>query len=538
MEENINRNQLDYEDDKEFLFWEVGTSPPQGFPQNAFLSCLVPRPVAWICLYENENVRVALLEGYNGASDRPPTIMFASAALPPSLLTCLRSSGICSLSVTTVRDQEALNRYNLLQKQTAPESGYSLEELGLEAQNAPHTLLSYDSTNSPEKKIQRPPAIRASPIHMHCRLVMDVELTPPGSSDSNNNNKESIIMLEIEHFFIRGDVLRKQSSVPQQTKIYTHDNPDVRKITAKIEADLVKPVCSLGNGNFGQLEDGVYHMRRPVFQHSNDKYTKSSWVVDTFQKMAPITATPDKFCTNVEFNYRNEPYCTLGYNPMKQIVAPRPIGWLSSYAKEDRKISHVSPYSFFIDVGRGVETSMVAFIACHREDDQDENGKQQNAIENNDRSLLKDAHRDAEEMGAFSWNLVSKDLAEEMNYSAAELERHESEFDGGPLLRSIQQSTAKTIDAPIVKASHCIFECQYVTTLLVPRSKPKVERQWFCIVGRVNAIHIRKTLLIEQTTLRRDESIKKAQVLDILQLQPIARLGYEQEYGVIVPFNI
>lgn len=435
----------------------------------------------------------------------------------------------------TVRDQEALGRFNFLQQQTTPETGYSLEELGLEAQNAPCTLLSYDSSNSPEKKIQRPPAIRSSPIHMHCRLVMDVELTAPGS---NNNNKESIIMLEIEHFFIRGDVLRKQPSVPRQTKIYTHDNPDVRNITAKIEADLVKPVCSLGNGNFGQLEDGVYHMRRPVFQHSNDKNQSntSSWVVDTFQKMAPITATPDNFCTNVEFNYRNEPYCILGYNPMKQIVAPRPIGWLSSYAKEDRTISHISPYSFFIDVGRGVEN--VAFIACHREDDQDEDDGQQNAIQQNDRSLLKDAHRDAEEMGAFAWNLVSKDLAAEMNYSAAELERHESEFDGGPLLRSIQQTSAKIIDAPIVKASHCIFECQYVTTLLVPRSKPLVERQWFCIVGRVKAIHIRKSVLIQQTSSNPDEMQKTAQVLDISQLKPIARLGYEQEYGLIVPLDI
>lgn len=53
-----------------FLFWKVGTEPPNGFPSDAFLSCLVPRPLAWVCVYEGissgEEVgvtpRVCLLE--------------------------------------------------------------------------------------------------------------------------------------------------------------------------------------------------------------------------------------------------------------------------------------------------------------------------------------------------------------------------------------------------------------------------------------------------------------------------------------------
>lgn len=629
---NINNTNNNNASD-DFWFWKVGTTPPQGLPTDSFLSrLLVPRPMAWVCIYDNNTTsqeeetppRVCLLEGYNGASDRPPTIMLASKALPSTFVDSLRSctangdGGFCSLSVVTVRDKETLLRLRSLQQQQQEEMkkkyqykddydddstpiSYSLEDLGLEAQDVPTSLISYDdnasttrttnNNNTVMKRRRRPPGIKSSPIQMHCKLVMDIELNIPNtnshdSTNNYNNNKlqegpkkeqQSILMLEIEHFFIRGDVLRKQPSVPRQTVIYTHDNPDVRKISAKIEADLVQPVCSLGPHKFGQLEqDGIYHMCRPIRSligsatthdstnnlNDNNSSSSNTWIVDTFRKMKPIhTTTTSSTVThlaNVEFNYRNEPYCKLGYNPTKQIVAPRPIGWLSTYAKEgegstDTKISHIAPYSFFIDVGRGDETSMVAFIACHREDDDDddEDDFQLNHPRNNEEVLgntiittnnnnikKKDAHRDAEETGVFAWNMVSKDLAVEMNYSAAELERSESEFD----MARVQPLPARIIDAPIVPFSPVIFECQYVRTLVVPRSKPTVERQWYCIVGHIIAVHIRKDALVVQRQLPASSSSEDfeakntAMQLDIEKIKPIARLGYEQEYGVIVPF--
>jgi len=626
-----------------FLFWKVGTEPPNGFPSDAFLSCLVPRPLAWVCVYEGissgEEVgvtpRVCLLEGYNGASDRPPTIMFASAALPYAFVESLRSSsscggGYCSLSVVTVRDRETLLRLESLknpQHNNAPVS-YTLEDLGLEPQNVPSSLLSYDemefislstnnnkrtntTTNDWKRRPKRPPGIKSSPIQMHCKLVLDMELTFPrhittdkkskqiydGTTDPRNHPKQSIIMLEIEHFFIRGDILRRQPSVPRQTVIYTHDNPDVRKISAKIEADLVQPVCSLGNGKYGKLEDdGIYHMCRPrLLRSHNGSNTNSTtvtaatnqtggiWIVDTLRKVQLINtkststiSSTGSSLADVEYNYRNEPYCKLGYNPTKQIVAPRPIGWLSTYSskihaeeKEEKgegksnsdiqKIAHIAPYSFFIDVGRGTETSMVAFIACLREDDEDNDDdtsfqllkSQQvtpaiagshvsNHYNTNNNNNKKDAHRDSEETGVFAWNMVSKDLAVEMNYSAAEVNRIESEFE----MAKLSHIPARTIDAPIVPSSPVIFECTYVTTLLVPRSKPSVERQWYCIIGHVSAIQIRKDVLVPTKNLlslsptKEEQEVENtdATILNIEKIKPVARLGYEQEYGVMVPF--
>jgi flavin reductase (DIM6/NTAB) family NADH-FMN oxidoreductase RutF len=185
---------------------------------------------------------------------------------------------------------------------------------------------------------------------------------------------------------------------------------------------------------------------------------------------------------------------------------------------------------------------MVAFIACLREDDEDDasfqllRSQHDSNHYNNNNNNKKDAHRDSEETGVFAWNMVSKDLAVEMNYSAAEVNRIESEFE----MAKLSHLPARTIDAPIVPSSPVIFECTYVTTLLVPRSKPSIERQWYCIIGHVGAIQIRKDVLVPTKNLLSLSPMKEentdAMILDIEKIKPVARLGYEQEYGVIVPF--
>lgn len=76
---------------------------------------LVPRPVGWICTYppsyslssppsEQTQPIIALVEGYCGASDRPPTLMMASDSISPSVLEGLRLNKVCTLSVATERD--------------------------------------------------------------------------------------------------------------------------------------------------------------------------------------------------------------------------------------------------------------------------------------------------------------------------------------------------------------------------------------------------------------------------------------------------
>ena len=74
--------------------------------------CLIPRPTAWIVVHPaNDNDQqeplVSLVEGYCGASDRPPTLMLGSNCIPNEILNGLRANGECTLSVATERESIA-----------------------------------------------------------------------------------------------------------------------------------------------------------------------------------------------------------------------------------------------------------------------------------------------------------------------------------------------------------------------------------------------------------------------------------------------
>ncbi len=91
---------------------------------------------------------------------------------------------------------------------------------------------------------------------------------------------------------------------------------------------------------------------------------------------------------------------SLPHSPLKAIVAPRPIGWISAMDKAGRL--NLAPYSFFNAVG----DNMVAFSSTGR----------------------KDALVFTEEGGEFVCSLATWDLRDGMNDSSAPLPRGESEF--------------------------------------------------------------------------------------------------------------
>lgn len=214
----------------------------------------------------------------------------------------------------------------------------------------------------------------------------------------------------------------------------------------------------------------------------------------------------------IEYTYRLDERCALGYNPMKQVVCPRFIGWISTYEpnslllsdgdraddgtmtsqqrRERRttdRIPHISPYSFFIDVARG-SRPMVAFAACPRSDEFVVSNDDDDAGISNDECDLhrrggacwKDAQRDAEMTGYFCVNVVSKELAWAMNASAAPLGMGLSEFrlaGGDPPpsraddgMRDVDDRAiplpepAPTVNAPFVPQSPMFMECRYVKT--------------------------------------------------------------------------
>lgn len=229
-------------------------------------------------------------------------------------------------------------------------------------------------------------------------------------------------------------------------------------------------------------------MPRPT----QDKET-GTWHSKDFSPAEPSPG-PGNYPT-VEWTYaehgRN---CPLGYNAVTALVMPRPIGWISTYRKEG-KIPHIAPYSFFTDVSRRGKSLYVAFSG-NRPDEG---------------ATKKDAQTNVEETGCFAYNMVSEELAVQMNYCAAPLPREESEF----ALAELDHARAKLVDAPVVSKSKVHYECTYVRTVNL--------ENWSIVIGKVEGVFIDPNVLSEET----------GEIDVIRKLRPVTRMGYMDEYGVL-----
>ncbi|MEL6751803.1 MAG: flavin reductase, partial [Pseudomonadota bacterium] len=90
--------------------------------------------------------------------------------------------------------------------------------------------------------------------------------------------------------------------------------------------------------------------------------------------------------------YHPEDDSGLAHNPFKAIVAPRPIGWISTVAKDGT--ANLAPYSFFNAVG---DAPMMVMFAS---------------------GGMKDTAQNAAETGAFTCNFVSYGLRNAMNVTS------------------------------------------------------------------------------------------------------------------------
>jgi flavin reductase (DIM6/NTAB) family NADH-FMN oxidoreductase RutF len=506
---------------------------------------LLPRPTAWIAVYPaaDDSTKspsesdgdsdapifyqplVALVEGYCGASDRPPTLMLGSDSLPSIILNGLRRNRVCTLSVATEREIWAVKSM-VASKGEKSGPAKTFREARLEQCSPPIVLSCLPCPNNGNSETggsnywKRPPAVEHSPVHMHCRLILDVPLET--NKVGNGDEDSSMLLLQIDTYVIKGEVLRTQSRLyPGQPTI--HGNPDVRNITAKIDCLLLRPLASLGNGKFGRV-GCIYHMRRPMplpktsrkiplkhedsarYEESSDlendlnenTCNNTSWETGSMWEIDQLVLVDSIYKMNfntkgdgetITYTYRLDTCCPLGYNPMKQVVCPRFIGWISTYEpislryatngygkRQEDLVHHISPYSFFIDVARG-SRPMVAFAACPRSDefadsDDDESSPAISDQCNSGSDDRKDAWRDVEDTRVFCVNLVSEELAWAMNASAAPLGKGLSEFrlmESQDAYGHLQRSTptsmpAPSIDAPFVPQSPMFMECRYVKT--------------------------------------------------------------------------
>ncbi len=180
----------------------------------------------------------------------------------------------------------------------------------------------------------------------------------------------------------------------------------------------------------------------------------------------------------------------LPHDPFKALVAPRPIGWISSIGPGGEV--NLAPYSFFNAV---CDTPpMVAFSSSGRKHSATFAGHQR----------------------AFVWNLPTYALREQMNLSSARLPRGHSEFEHAGL----QMAPSRLVDAPRVAASPCALECRVVADQQLVDVDGRVVDQHL-IVGQVVGVHL------DEAYIRPDGRV------DTAALAPIARCGYRGDYAVV-----
>ena len=155
----------------------------------------------------------------------------------------------------------------------------------------------------------------------------------------------------------------------------------------------------------------------------------------------------------------------LRHNPFKSIVAPRPIGWIAT--RSEAGVFNLAPYSFF---NAFCDAPPIVGFSCagHR----------------------KDTVRNVERTREFTFNLVTRKLAEAMNATSAPVSPDVSEFE----LARLTPVPSRLVSAPRVAESPVSFECK-CTEILQLKSADGSEVPAWLVMGEVVAVHIDKALL-------------------------------------------
>ena len=190
-----------------------------------------------------------------------------------------------------------------------------------------------------------------------------------------------------------------------------------------------------------------------------------------------------------EYFYQPRQGHGLPHDPFKAIIAPRPIGWITSQDREGRV--NLAPYSFFNAVSS--RPPMVGFST----------------------EGWKDSARNIEQTGEFVCNLVSHDLAEAMNITAAPLPPGENEM----IRAGLDPAPSRIVKPPRVARAIAALECRRSAIIRLSDSLGTELDTWL-ILGEVVGVHI-------------DNAFLKDGIFDTAAARPVARCGYAGDYAEV-----
>ncbi|MEO7242379.1 MAG: flavin reductase family protein [Variovorax sp.] len=169
------------------------------------------------------------------------------------------------------------------------------------------------------------------------------------------------------------------------------------------------------------------------------------------------------------------------------LVAPRPIGWVSSCSPTGQ--INLAPFSYFNGISA---TPPMLMFACNAPADRNE----------------KDTLANVRATGEFCVNIVSYALREQMNITSSTVPHGDDEFE----LAGLEKGDCKFVKCPRVLAAPASMECQLIQIVDVAPTRDG-ERTSSVVLGRVLAMHVR------------DDLLDDAGRFDPVRAQSMARLG-------------
>jgi flavin reductase (DIM6/NTAB) family NADH-FMN oxidoreductase RutF len=178
----------------------------------------------------------------------------------------------------------------------------------------------------------------------------------------------------------------------------------------------------------------------------------------------------------------------LPHDPIKALIAPRPIGWVSTISAKGA--GNLAPYSFF----NQLHTSPVilGFASDGR----------------------KDSVRNLEEVGEFVWSLPTFALKDAMNATSASFAHGVDEARAA----GIEMAPSRLVRPERVRGAPAALECRLVEIVRLKRASGEELDGWLAL-GEVVGVHI-------------DDAFIANGRVDTAAMRPIARCGYH-DYAVI-----
>ena len=195
--------------------------------------------------------------------------------------------------------------------------------------------------------------------------------------------------------------------------------------------------------------------------------------------------------SNSYYSYEPSKGHGLPHDPFNAIVGPRPIGWIASQSQSG--VLNLAPYSFFNAFN--YIPPIIGFSSTG----------------------FKDSVSNIAQTKAFSWNLVTFDLAEQMNATCAPVPPDVNEFE----LAGLTPMASSVIEVPRVAQSKVSFECKLSQMIQLQNAAGEKISTWLTL-GEVVAVHISQDLLKDgiYNTAQADHLLRGGGPADYFRITP------------------